>query len=54
MDLIMLEESVLRAPSDNPAAGLVRRTYPADYSAHLMATGPTQLRTEVCINELTN
>jgi hypothetical protein len=50
----MLDESGLPAPSVNPAAGLVLRTYPAEYSARVMATGPTQLRTEVWINELTN
>ena len=55
----MLEESGLSAPSVNPAAGLVRRTYPAEYSARVMATDPTQLRTAphrtaVWINELTN
>ncbi len=37
MDAIMLEESVLPAPSVDPAGRPVRRTYPAEYRARVLA-----------------
>ena len=37
MDVIMLEESGLPAPSVDPAVRPVRRTYPAEYRARVLA-----------------